>query len=132
MKWLWLNDLFDRIAPRTIKGRFTLVFLLLSLTPIAVIGVVAYQNSRASLATEIANKLDAVADNKTYILKSWLKRISRTRRGSPAMKLSRISSRQASAWCIPTSRRNPTRRERAGLKISLRRCRRRILPTSTS
>jgi len=73
MKWLRLNGLLGRIAPQTIKGRFTLAFLLLSLTPIIVIGVVAYQNSRASLRTEIINKLDAVADNKTYILQSWLK-----------------------------------------------------------
>jgi methyl-accepting chemotaxis protein len=73
MKWLRLNELLDRIIPRTIKGRFTLAFLLLSLTPIVVIGVVAYQNSRASLRTEIINKLDAVADNKTYILNSWFK-----------------------------------------------------------
>ena len=33
----------------------------------------AYQNSRRSLEREILNKLSAVADNKTHIIKSWVK-----------------------------------------------------------
>ena len=52
-------------------GRITLWYLILSLAPILAIGLLAYQNSRASLEVEIFNKLNAVADNETYIIKSW-------------------------------------------------------------
>jgi len=45
--------------------------LILSVAPILAIGTLAYQNSRASLEREIINKLNAVADNKTYIIKNW-------------------------------------------------------------
>lgn len=55
----------------SITGRITLWYLVLSVAPILAIGILAYQNSRASLEKEIINKLSAVADNKTYILKSW-------------------------------------------------------------
>jgi len=73
MKSFLPRALFQRLAPATIKGQLTLCFLSLSLLPILVIGILAYRTSRGSLETEIANKLDAVADNKTYILNSWLK-----------------------------------------------------------
>ena len=70
-------QLFKKIVPMflkgglTVTGRITLWYLILSLTPILAIGILAYQNSRASLEGEITNKLNAVADNKTYIIKSW-------------------------------------------------------------
>ncbi len=64
---------FNKILPATIRGKLTFWFLILSLVPIVAIGIMAYRNSRASLQKEIINKLNAVADNKTYILQSWLK-----------------------------------------------------------
>lgn len=54
-------------------GRITLWYLILSIAPIVAIGFLAYQNSRATLEAEIVNKLTAVADNKTYIIQSWLR-----------------------------------------------------------
>ncbi len=72
-------QLFNKIVPPflrgglTVTGRITLWYLILSVAPILAIGTLAYQNSRASLEKEIINKLSAVADNKTYILKSWFK-----------------------------------------------------------
>jgi methyl-accepting chemotaxis protein len=77
MKRLWPRGLFkkvgSKVAPATIKGKLTFWFLFLSLAPILVIGVLAYSNSRGSLEKEILNKLDAVADNKSYILAGWFK-----------------------------------------------------------
>jgi methyl-accepting chemotaxis protein len=73
MKSFLPRALFQRLAPSTIRGKLTLCFLSLSLIPIFVIGILAYRTSRGSLETEIANKLDAVADNKTYILTNWFK-----------------------------------------------------------
>jgi len=73
MKWPLPRDLFNKIVPATIKGKLTLCFLTLSFIPILAIGILAYRNSRASLEREIVNKLNAVADNKTYILQSWFK-----------------------------------------------------------
>lgn len=67
------NQISRKIFPATIKGKLTLWFLLLSMSPILVIGFMAYQNSRASLERQIVAKLTAVADNKSFILKSWLK-----------------------------------------------------------
>ncbi len=69
-------QLFNKIVPSflrgglTVTGRITLWYLILSVAPILAIGLLAYQNSRASLEREIINKLNAVADNKTYIIKS--------------------------------------------------------------
>lgn len=54
----------------TVTGRITLWYLILSVAPIVAIGWLAYQNTRASLEAEIVNKLNAVADNKTYIIQS--------------------------------------------------------------
>jgi methyl-accepting chemotaxis protein len=77
LKRLWPRGLFHKvagkIAPATIKEKLTFWFLFLSLAPILVIGVLGYSNSRGSLEKEILNKLDAVADNKSYILASWFK-----------------------------------------------------------
>jgi methyl-accepting chemotaxis protein len=73
MKSFLPRALFQRLAPATIKGKLTFWFLFLSLTPILAIGISAYVTSRGSLEKEIANKLDAVADNKTYILTNWFK-----------------------------------------------------------
>ena len=70
-------QLFNKIVPAflrgglTVTGRITLWYLILSVAPILAIGLLAYQNSRASLEREIINKLNAVADNKTYIIKNW-------------------------------------------------------------
>ncbi len=70
-------QLFNKIVPSflrgslTVTGRITLWYLILSVAPILAIGTLAYQNSRASLEREIINKLNAVADNKTYIIKNW-------------------------------------------------------------
>jgi len=72
MKWLKLKPIFTKILPQTTRGKLTLWFLVLSLSPMLAIGIMAYQNSRASLEREILNKLNAVADNKTFILKNWL------------------------------------------------------------
>lgn len=72
MKRLELHS-FHKILPATIRGKLTFWFLILSLVPIAAIGIMAYRNSRASLEREIINKLNAVADNKAYILKAWFK-----------------------------------------------------------
>ncbi|HEX9444539.1 MAG TPA: cache domain-containing protein, partial [Candidatus Binatia bacterium] len=73
-RWkLWPRGLFGKVAPTTIKGKLRFWFLFLSLAPIAVIGALAYTSSRASLEKEIQNKLDAVADNKSYILALWFK-----------------------------------------------------------
>jgi len=55
----------------SVTGRITLWYLILSIAPIAAIGFLAYQNSRATLEAEIVNKLTAVADNKTYIIQTW-------------------------------------------------------------
>ena len=68
MKWSWPPALFSKVAPVTIKGKLTFWFLFLSLAPILAVGMMAYTNSRGSLEREIINKLDAVADNKSYIL----------------------------------------------------------------
>ena len=57
----------------TVTQRITLWYLILSLAPILAIGTLAYQNSRTTLEMEIVNKLTAVADNKTYIIQSWLR-----------------------------------------------------------
>ncbi|HEY1268605.1 MAG TPA: cache domain-containing protein, partial [Candidatus Binatia bacterium] len=62
-----------KLAPTTIREKLTLWFLLLSLAPIFAIAFMAYTSSRASLEKEIYNKLDAVADNKSYILGIWFK-----------------------------------------------------------
>ncbi|MBI2210753.1 MAG: methyl-accepting chemotaxis protein, partial [Deltaproteobacteria bacterium] len=72
MKRLELLSL-NKITPATVRGRLTFWFLILSLVPIVATGILAYRNSRASLEREIINKLNAVADNKTYILKAWFK-----------------------------------------------------------
>lgn len=77
MNWIG-SQLLNRIASLKLRGgltvteRITLWYLILSVTPILAIGFLAYQNSRASLEREIFNKLDAVADNKTYIIKNRL------------------------------------------------------------
>src|SRR3970040_1097562 len=55
----------------TVPGRIPLWYLIPSIAPIAAIGFLAYQNSRATLEAEIVNKLTAVADNKTYIIQTW-------------------------------------------------------------
>ena len=60
-------------AKLTVTGRITLWYLILTLAPMLAIGFLAYQNSRGSLEKEITNKLDAVADNKIYLLKVWFK-----------------------------------------------------------
>jgi len=73
MKSFLPRAFFQRLAPATIRGKLTLCFLSLSLIPILVIGILTYRTSRGSLEKEIANKLDAVADNKTYILTAWSK-----------------------------------------------------------
>ena len=73
MKWSWPPALFSKVAPVTIKGKLTFWFLFLSLAPILAVGMMAYTNSRRSLEREIINKLDAVADNKSYILNGWFK-----------------------------------------------------------
>jgi signal transduction histidine kinase len=57
----------------SITSKITLGYLLLSLIPILAIGILAYRNSRASLENEIINKLQAVVENKSYIIKSWLR-----------------------------------------------------------
>ncbi|HEV8344064.1 MAG TPA: sensor histidine kinase [Candidatus Binatia bacterium] len=57
----------------SITSKITLGYLLLSLIPILAIGILAYRNSRASLENEIIDKLQAVAENKSYIIKSWLR-----------------------------------------------------------
>ncbi|MBI2997352.1 MAG: methyl-accepting chemotaxis protein [Deltaproteobacteria bacterium] len=72
MKRLELHS-FSKILPATVRGKLTFWFLILSLVPIVAIGILAYRNSRASLEREIINKLNAVADNKVYILKAWFK-----------------------------------------------------------
>src|ERR1051326_235439 len=55
-----------KLAPTTIRDKLTLWFLFLSLAPVFATALLAYTISRASLQTEIYNKLDAVADNKSY------------------------------------------------------------------
>src|ERR1041384_4455884 len=55
-----------KLAPTTIRDKLTLWFLFLSLAPVFATALLAYTISRASLETEIYNKLDAVADNKSY------------------------------------------------------------------
>src|ERR1051326_6500237 len=55
-----------KLAPTTIRDKLTLWFLFLSLAPVFATALLAYTISRASLQTEIYNKLDAVAANKTY------------------------------------------------------------------
>ena len=60
-------------AKLTVTGRITLWYLILTLAPMLAIGFLAYHNSRGSLEKEITNKLDAVADNKIYLLKVWFK-----------------------------------------------------------
>ena len=72
MKRLQLYSL-NKILPATVRGKLIFWFLILSLVPILAIGIMAYWNSRASLEREIINKLNAVADNKAYILKAWFK-----------------------------------------------------------
>jgi len=73
MKSFLPRALFRKFTPSTIKGKLTFCFLSLSLTPILAIGILAYLSSRGSLEKEIINKLDAVADNKSYILTIWSK-----------------------------------------------------------
>ena len=70
MNWRWLRPILNRIFLRSIKQTFTLWFFILSVAPIAVTGVIAYYSSRASLQSEIINKLNAVADNKVFIVKA--------------------------------------------------------------
>jgi len=71
---------FNKIVPPLLRGgltvtqRITLWYLILSIAPILAIGFLAYQNSRASLEGEIINKLNAVADNKVFILKERIER----------------------------------------------------------
>ena len=65
--------LIRNITPGSIRERLTFWFLLLSLVPVIAIGALAYRSSRSSLEKEIFNKLDAVADNQSYILGSWFK-----------------------------------------------------------
>src|SRR3989337_64896 len=71
---------FNKIIPPLLRGgltvtqRITLWYLILSIAPILAIGFLAYQNSRASLEGEIINKLNAVADNKVFILKERIER----------------------------------------------------------
>jgi len=69
----WFQSIRKKILSPTIRGKLTFWFVALSLGPVLAVGIIAYQNSRASLETEIINKLTAVADNKTYILKTWFK-----------------------------------------------------------
>ncbi len=72
MKWLQRKSRFIiKFAPSTIKGKLTFGFLSLSLAPILAIGILSYQYARTALEKEIINKLHAVADNKSFILKSW-------------------------------------------------------------
>jgi methyl-accepting chemotaxis protein len=73
MKIFLPRAFFRKLTPATIKGKLTFWLLLLSLGPILIIGGLAYSNSKGSLEAEIYNKLDAVADNKSYILTSWFK-----------------------------------------------------------
>ncbi|HEY3304807.1 MAG TPA: methyl-accepting chemotaxis protein [Candidatus Binatia bacterium] len=73
MKRFWPRAFFQKLMPATVRGKLTFWFLFLSLGPILAIGIIAYTSSRASLQGEIANKLDAVADNKAYILTAWFK-----------------------------------------------------------
>ncbi|MGH7830979.1 MAG: cache domain-containing protein, partial [Candidatus Binatia bacterium] len=73
MKGLSFGILLNKLLPRTIRGKLIFWFLILSPVPILGIGLVAYYNSKASLEREIINKLNAVADNKSYILKSSFK-----------------------------------------------------------
>jgi methyl-accepting chemotaxis protein len=74
MKWLRLQPIFNKILPSKLKHRLILWFLVLSLAPVSAVGIMAYQNSRASLEKEVINKLNAVADNKAFILKEWIQR----------------------------------------------------------
>src|SRR5581483_9112884 len=62
-----------KLAPVTVREKLTLWFLLLSLAPVFATALLAYTSSRVSLEKEIYNKLDAVADNKSYILGHWFK-----------------------------------------------------------
>ncbi|HKA32301.1 MAG TPA: cache domain-containing protein, partial [Candidatus Binatia bacterium] len=62
-----------KLGPTTIRDKLTLWFLFLSLAPVFATALLAYTISRTSLQTEIYNKLDAVADNKSYILSDWSK-----------------------------------------------------------
>jgi methyl-accepting chemotaxis protein len=71
LEWSQIRSPFHRALPTTIRARLTLWLIALSLVPALTIGIMAYQNSRASLEREIINKLNAVADNKAYILKAW-------------------------------------------------------------
>lgn len=71
IKWWQFRSFFHRALPTTIRGRLTLWLLAFSLAPAWTIGIIAYQNSQASLESEILNKLNAVADNKASILKAW-------------------------------------------------------------
>jgi methyl-accepting chemotaxis protein len=73
INWFPFRSFLGRGLPTTIKGRLTLWLIVLSLAPALTIGVVAYQNSRASLEKEIINKLNAVVDNKAYVLKALFK-----------------------------------------------------------
>jgi len=73
MKSFWPRGLFRKLVPAGIRGRLTFWLLIVSIGPILTIGVIAYLSSRLSLETEIVNKLDAVADNKSFILGSWFK-----------------------------------------------------------
>ncbi|HEY3302388.1 MAG TPA: methyl-accepting chemotaxis protein [Candidatus Binatia bacterium] len=61
-----------RVLPGTLRGKLTFWFLTLSLMPILAIGIFAYINSRASLESEIMQKLSAIADNKLFTLKGWI------------------------------------------------------------
>jgi methyl-accepting chemotaxis protein len=73
MKSFWPRALLRKLAPASIKGKLTFWLLIVSIGPILTIGIIAYATSRWSLEAEIVNKLDAVADNKSFILSSWFK-----------------------------------------------------------
>jgi methyl-accepting chemotaxis protein len=73
MKNFWPGAFFRKLAPASIRGNLTFWLLIVSIGPILTIGTIAYVSSRRSLETEIINKLDAVADNKSFILSSWFK-----------------------------------------------------------
>ena len=71
MKHLQLLSIFQQILPATIKGKLRLWFFALSLVPVLAMGILGYQNARGTLEKEITKALNAVVDNKTFILKKW-------------------------------------------------------------
>jgi methyl-accepting chemotaxis protein len=70
---------FYKLLPKTIKGRVRLGFVLFSLVPILIMGLLTYQNTRKSLETEIINKLNAIADSKLIILQQWQRQVADVR-----------------------------------------------------